>query len=104
MVRTGRQWHSSSAIGAQGKPLPDIAPEPIGVETTRGTGVTASRTRCCRSLFGRLDQTVSWDLAALQTLSFREELERLSEGEQRRSWNLPARAGHGVSTEEALPL
>ena len=61
-------------------------------------------TTCCQRLFGRLTQTASWGLAALQTLTFREGFEKLDEAEQRSLRNLPGKVYYGVSTDAALAL
>jgi len=89
----------------QGRSLSEIAAEYFEVTTKQGEkDLTASMTKCCQKLFGRLTQTASWGLAALQTLTFREEFERLSETEQHTLRNLPARVYYGVNTDEALAL
>ena len=61
-------------------------------------------TVCCQKLFGRLTQTASWGLAALQSLTFKERFEQLSEEEQRTLRNLPARVYYGVNSDEAVAL
>lgn len=61
-------------------------------------------TRCCRLVFGRLTQTASWGLAALQSLTIDESFEGLSDSEQRTLRNLPARVYYGVNTDEAVAL
>jgi len=88
----------------QGRSLSEIAAEYFEVTKGGGKDVTASMTKCCQRLFGRLTQTASWGLAALQTLTFREELDKLPEAEQRSLRNLPARVYYGVNTDEALSL
>lgn len=89
----------------QGRPLSEMATEYFEVTTRKGEpDPTRSMTRCCQKLFGRLTQTASWGLAALQTLTFREEFQKLDEAEQRTLRNLPARVYYGVNTDEALAL
>jgi len=88
----------------QGRSLSEIASEYFEVTTKQGPDATASMTKCCQRLFGRLTQSASWGLAALQTLTFRDELDELPEGEQRSLRNLPARVYYGVNTDEALSL
>lgn len=61
-------------------------------------------TRCCRSVFGRLTQTASWGLAALQSLSIADAFETLPPAEQRMLRNLPARVYYGVNSDEAVAL
>jgi hypothetical protein len=61
-------------------------------------------TRCCRSVFGRLTQTASWGLAALQSLTIGDSLNSLSVDEQRVLRNLPARVYYGVNSDEAVAL
>lgn len=89
----------------QGKSLADMAATHFPITGSDGAlDRTASMTRCCQSLFGKLTQTASWGLAALQSLTFREGFEQLSEQEQRSLRNLPARVYYGVNTDEALAL
>lgn len=89
----------------QGRSLSEMATKYFEVTTKQGVqDPTASMTKCCQKLFGRLTQTASWGLAALQTLTFREEFEKLDEAEQRILRNLPARVYYGVNTDEALAL
>lgn len=88
----------------QGRSLSEIASQYFEVSTPQGPDVTASMTKCCQRLFGRLTQSASWGLAALQTLTFRDELDQLPESEQRTLRNLPARVYYGVNTDEALSL
>lgn len=87
----------------QGRSLSEIASQYF--EVTKPSGerdTTAAMTKCCQRLFGRLTQTATWGLAALQTLTFREEFEELPEAEQRSLRNLPARVYYGVNSDEAL--
>lgn len=91
----------------QGRPLTEMAAEFFG---QRGgeDGVAVDRvtamTNCCRSVFGRLTQTASWGLSALQTLTLRDAFDELSPDEQRSLRNLPARVYYGVNSDEAVAL
>lgn len=94
----------------QGRSLPEMASVYFGdvgsedaEDDTAGDPV-AAMTKCCRNIFGRLTQTASWGLAALQSLTLGGEFERMSEEEQRTLRNLPARVYYGVSSEEAVAL
>ncbi len=94
----------------QGRSLTDMATEYFAGERSNdedGNGhvdpVTAM-TRCCRSVFGRLTQTASWGLAALQSLTIGDSIESMSTEEQRALRNLPARVYYGVNSEEAVAL
>ena len=64
----------------------------------------AAMTRCCRSVFGRLTQTASWGLAALQSLTIGDSFDSMSTDEQRVLRNLPARVYYGVNSDEAVAL
>ena len=85
--------------------LEDMAEEYFSTDS-RGNPVNKNIAiaNCCRSLFGRLSQTASWGLSALQTLTFRDEFERLPESEQQTLRNLPARVFYGVDSDEAVGL
>ncbi len=85
----------------QGRPLTEMAVEYFGEE---GRNSTEAITRCCQSVFGRLTQTASWGLAALQAMTLGEELDSLPEEEQRQLRNLPAKVYYGVDSDEALAL
>lgn len=61
-------------------------------------------TNCCRNLFGKLIQTASWGLSALQVLNIGDLLENLPEEEQQSIRNLPAYVYYGVNTDEAIAL
>jgi superfamily II DNA/RNA helicase len=61
-------------------------------------------TRCCQKVFGRLTQTASWGLAALQSLTIGDAFEDFSDEEQRILRNIPARVYYGVNTDEAIAL
>ena len=61
-------------------------------------------TQCCSKVFGRLTQTASWGIAALQALTMGDTWESLSVEEQRTLRNLPARVYYGVNSDEAVAL
>ena len=88
-----------------GRPLSEMASDHFGNETV---GDTTERikamTRCCRGVFGRLTQTASWGLAALQSLTIGDSIDSLSPEEQRIIRNLPARVYYGVNSDEAVAL
>ena len=92
-----------------GRPLTEMAIDYFSrpVKEESGEAVTdpvAAMTRCCRSVFGRLTQTASWGLSALQSLTLGSAFDELSPDEQRSLRNLPARAYYGVNTDEAVAL
>ena len=65
---------------------------------------TKAITNCCQNIF-KLNQTVSWGLSALQTLTFKEEeFDLLPQAEQKTLRNLPARVFYGVNSDEAITL
>jgi hypothetical protein len=91
----------------QGRPLPEMATEYFTRGNTtedEATGAVDAMTRCCRSIFGRLTQTASWGLAALQSLTLGDVLESLSADDQKTLRNLPARVYYGVNSDEAVAL
>lgn len=61
-------------------------------------------TNCCRNLFGKLTQTTSWGLAALQSLTVGEAFDELSDEDAQRLRSLPAKVYYGVESESALAL
>jgi hypothetical protein len=83
-----------------GRPLPELARDYF----QRGDDAVEAMTRCCRSVFGKLTQTASWGLAALQSLTLAGQFDNLSPSEQRRLRNLPARVYYGVNSDEAIAL
>ena len=87
----------------QGRPLTEMATEYFA-GASGGDDSVAAMTRCCRSVFGRLTQTASWGLAALQSLTIRDSFDSLSTDEQRVFRNLPARVYYGVNSDEAVAL
>lgn len=91
----------------QGRPLTEMAAEYFakGAGDEEGDDdPVAAMTRCCRSVFGRLTQTASWGLSALQSLTLGDEFDELPADEQRVLRNLPARVYYGVNSEEAVAL
>jgi hypothetical protein len=85
----------------QGRSLEDIAAQYFSSEKRPDV---AAMTRCCQSVFGKLTQTASWGLAALQSLTLADVFENLSEQERRTIRNIPAKVYYGVSSDEAVPL
>jgi hypothetical protein len=90
----------------QGRPLTEMANDYFAqVQDEEGTDdPVAAMTKCCRSVFGRLTQTASWGLSALQSLTLGATFEEMSADEQRSLRNLPARVYYGVNTDEAVAL
>ncbi len=91
----------------QGRPLHEIATEFFGQpgeEDEATTDPVKAMTKCCQGVFGRLTQTASWGLSALQTLTLGNTLDELSPDEQRSLRNLPARVYYGVNSDEAVAL
>ncbi len=94
----------------QGRPLSEMATEYF--TTMSGEHISGSHqvdpvtamTKCCGQIFGRLTQTASWGLAALQSLTLRDTLDSLSADEQRTLRNLPARVYYGVNSDPAVAL
>ena len=94
----------------QGRSLSDMAADYFMGKMSHdddGSGRTdavRAMTRCCRSIFGRLTQTASWGLSALQSLTVGDAFDSLSVNEQRMLRNLPARVYYGVNSDEAISL
>lgn len=95
----------------QGRPLTEMASEYFAKKTgdddedaADDADRVAAMTRCCRSVFGRLTQTASWGLSALQSLTIGDSFETMSDDEQRVLRNLPARVYYGVNSDEAVAL
>jgi superfamily II DNA/RNA helicase len=94
----------------QGRSLTEMATEYFSkksVDEEEGAGdgdPVAAMTRCCRSVFGRLTQTASWGLSALQSLTMGDSIEAMSAEDQRVLRNLPARVYYGVNSDEAVAL
>jgi hypothetical protein len=84
----------------QGRPLTEMATDYFS-QTGENEGndaeanPVAAMTKCCQSVFGRLTQTASWGLSALQSLTLGDAFDGLSAVEQRCLRNLPARVYYG---------
>lgn len=107
---TGVGWAGGDALAriishwVQGRPLPEIAREHFKKQGKDSDSVKMM-TECCRDIFGRITQTASWGLAALQSLTFKDDqFELMPENEQRTFRNLPARVYYGVNSDEAVAL
>ena len=94
----------------QGRSLSDMAADYFAGKSGHGDGeagqadAVTAMTRCCQSIFGRLTQTASWGLAALQSLTVGDAFDSLPADEQRMLRNLPARVYYGVNSDEAVAL
>lgn len=94
----------------QGRPLTEMATTYFSKtsgedeESTGDGDPVAAMTRCCRSVFGRLTQTASWGLSALQSLTLGDSFDAMSADDQRVLRNLPARVYYGVNSDEAVAL
>ncbi len=107
---TGGRWTGGDGLAriisdwVQGRPLPEIAREHFKKQGKDSDSVKVM-TQCCRDIFGRITQTASWGLAALQSLTFNDDqFESMPEDEQRTFRNLPARVYYGVNSDEAVAL
>lgn len=106
---TGGRWTGGDGFAriisdwVQGRPLPEIAREHFKKQGKDSDGVNVM-TQCCRDIFGRITQTASWGLAALQSLTIKDTLESMSADEQRTFRNLPARVYYGVNSDKAVAL
>ena len=88
-----------------GASLPDMAREYFATKPNGKTiDSTTALTDCCKNVFGKLTQTASWGLAALQTMTFGDRFDQLAEADQQTLRNLPARVFYGVNTDEAIAL
>jgi DEAD/DEAH box helicase len=88
-----------------GATLPDMAHEYFETKANgKTTDSTTALTDCCKNVFGKLTQTASWGLAALQTMTFGDRFDQLAEADQQTLRNLPARVFYGVNTDEAIAL
>lgn len=93
----------------QGRPLTEMATDYFSLpeedeSEEAATDPVAAMTECCRSVFGRLTQTASWGLSALQSLTLGGAIDELPSDEQRSLRNLPARVYYGVNSDEAVAL
>ncbi|BDV43390.1 hypothetical protein GURASL_23130 [Geotalea uraniireducens] len=88
-----------------GASLPDMAQAYFATKLDGGAvEPTKALTDCCKNVFGKLTQTASWGLAALQTMTFGDRFDQLAEADQQTLRNLPARVFYGVNTDEAIAL
>lgn len=86
----------------QGRKLADIATDYFKPSSKDNV---EAMTKCCTKIFGKLTQTTSWGISALQTLTMGEGIwDGLTANEQRILRNLPARIYYGVNSDEALAL
>ena len=94
----------------QGRPLSEMAADYFAKGSSADDDGTSeadsvrAMTRCCRGVFGRLTQTASWGLSALQSLTIGDSFDSLSAEEQRTIRNLPACVYYGVNSNEAVAL
>ena len=88
----------------QGRPLSELAMEYFADAPESERNRVKAMTRCCQSVFGRLTQTASWGLAALQSLTLGDTFDSLDADNQRAVRNLPARVYYGVNSDEAVSL
>lgn len=88
-----------------GTSLPEMA-EKYFKRDANGNEVDSTRalTNCCKNIFGKLTQTAAWGLAALQTMTFGDNFDQLTEAEQETLRNLPARVFYGVNNDDAIAL
>ena len=88
-----------------GASLPDMAQAYFATKLDGGAvEPTKALTDCCKNVFGKITQTASWGLAALQTMTFGDRFDQLAEADQQTLRNLPARVFYGVNTDEAIAL
>jgi hypothetical protein len=87
-----------------GVSLPDLAKEYFSESRGKQLDATDALTECCRNLFGRLAQTASWGLGALQAMTLGENADRMTEEERTSVRNLPSRAYYGVNSDSAITL
>ncbi len=93
----------------QGRPLTEMAIDYFSQSVEEESDEAATdpvdaMTKCCKSIFGRLTQTTSWGLSALQSLTLGSSIDELSPDDQRSLRNIPARVYYGVDTDEAVAL
>jgi hypothetical protein len=108
---TGRRRRDGNLLArmvsdwVNGASLPEMTEEYFSTtaDGDRLDPVTAM-TECCQNLFGRLTQTASWGLAALQALTLEPSIDRLPEAEQQTLRNLPARVFYGVNSDDTIAL
>jgi hypothetical protein len=92
----------------QGRPLTEMAPKYFGAadpgDDETGADSVSAMTRCCKKIFGKLTQTASWGLAALQSMTIGDAFDDLPPETQRNLRNLPAWVYYGVNSNEAIAL
>ncbi|MCY4655997.1 MAG: DEAD/DEAH box helicase [Gammaproteobacteria bacterium] len=88
----------------QGRPLVEIATEYFSPSDKEKSNEVEAMTKCCQKVFGKLTQTASWGLSALQSLTLGRAFDEQSPEEQRSLRNLPARVYYGVNSDEAVAL
>jgi len=94
LARIVKDWVAGASI-------PDLADEYF---TVAKESRTEAITRACRAVYGKLTLTASWGLAALQTLTAGDEVERMSTADRKAFRNLPSRIYYGVNSDEAIDL
>ena len=88
----------------RGRPLTDMAADYFSGDDEKKVDSAEAMTKCCRSVFGKLTQTASWGLSALQSLTLGDAFNEMSDEEERSMRNIPARVYYGVNTDEAIAL
>jgi len=98
LARMVRSW-------VDGTSLPDMAREYYSRDAyDKEIPFTKALTNCCRNVYGKLTQTASWGIAALQSLNIGDAFDDMSDSEQQTIRNLPARVFYGVNTDQAIAL
>jgi hypothetical protein len=87
-----------------GRALSEIAADHFPASDTSDEKQRSSMTSCCRMIFGRLAQTASWGISALQSLSLGDSLEGRPEEVVRQIRNLPSWVYYGVNSDEAMAV
>ncbi len=98
LARMVRSWVNGASLTEMAKEYFSKDAQENPVEPTKAL------TNCCKNLFGKLIQTASWGLSALQVLNIGDLLENIPEEEQQSIRNLPAYVYYGVNTDEAIAL
>lgn len=86
---------------AKGASIPELAKSYFD---TPADNTTDAITNACRSIYGKLIQTASWGLSALQSLTLGSDIENLDPSQQRTIRNLPSRIYYGVNADAAIDL
>lgn len=98
LARMVRDWVNGTA-------LPDLASEYFATDAKgNDRDPTDALSECCKNLYGKLAQTASWGLAALQTMTFGDRFDALPETDQQTLRNLPARVFYGVGDDASVAL